>query len=123
MELTAVVRALEDLSSERPGQPLLVVSDSAYVVNCFAEDWYTTWRRNGWKTRAGEPVQNRRLWERLLSVWEAYPVPVTFRHCRSHGKGGAADSDHVFGNDQADRLAVAARKLGRGGRPAGGGFA
>lgn len=121
MELEAVIRALEAMRDERPGQPLLLVSDSAYFVNCIAEGWYVKWRRNGWTNAEGEPVKNQRYWQRLLEVWEHYPDPVTFRHCRGHGRGGVADTEHVFGNNKADRLAVAARKMGHGKRDREGG--
>ena len=48
MEVTAVLRALEELSG-----PLLVVSDSTYVVNCFRNRWFEGWKRRGWRNAAG----------------------------------------------------------------------
>ena len=108
MEMLAVVKALEWATDELPGG-LLIVSDSAYVVNCFADQWYVRWRTNGWVSSGKKPVLNRDLWEAMLDLYESYPDPITFRHCRGHGKGGIADAPHVAGNHQADRLAVAAR--------------
>ena len=34
--------------------PLLVISDSTYVVNCFRDRWWEGWKRRGWRTRAGQ---------------------------------------------------------------------
>ena len=62
MEITAVLKALEELEG-----PVLVISDSTYVVNCFRDRWYEGWKRRGWKNTAGKPVANRDLWEPLLA--------------------------------------------------------
>ena len=32
--------------------PVEVVSDSTYVVNCFRDRWWAGWQRNGWKNSA-----------------------------------------------------------------------
>ncbi len=42
----------------------------AYIVNCINNKWYINWRKNGWKTAKKTPVENRELWERLLSLIE-----------------------------------------------------
>jgi ribonuclease HI len=63
MEITAVVKALEALDG-----PVLVMSDSTYVVNCFRDRWWEGWKRRGWKNSAGKPVANRDLWEPLLGL-------------------------------------------------------
>lgn len=110
MELLAVIKALEHLAIEHAYERLLVVSDSAYVVNCFADEWHVKWAKNGWTNSTGKPVKNRDLWERLIHLWSAHQNAVTFRHCRGHGKGGIGDAPYVKGNDKADKLAVAARK-------------
>jgi ribonuclease HI len=71
MELAAVMEALASLN-----QPcdVTVFSDSAYVINCFKQKWYVSWRKNGWKNAKGAPVQNRDLWESLLSQVERHTV-------------------------------------------------
>src|SRR4051812_13772235 len=53
MELTAVLRAIED----NPGRPLTLVMDSTYVKDGL-QKWSVNWIRNGWRTKAGEPVKN-----------------------------------------------------------------
>lgn len=112
MEMLAVLQALRAMVRHRSDQPLLIVSDSAYVVNCFAEQWYVRWMKNDWKNSSGDPVANRDYWESLIDLYLFYPKPVTFRHCRGHGRGGPADAEHVRGNGIADRLAGRARQMG-----------
>lgn len=95
MEVTAVLQALGAL----PG-PLLVVSDSTYVVNCFRDKWWAGWRRRGWKNAAGQPVANRDLWEPLLGLALDERRPVRFAWVRGHS------GDPM--NDRVDLLATAA---------------
>ena len=109
MELWA---ALEALGAFNPDIPLRVVSDSAYLVNCFHERWFDDWRARGWRNSKREPVANRELWEELLAAVAAHRAPIEWVHVRGHGKansrGERPDPQHVHGNDQADRLATAA---------------
>lgn len=46
MEIQAVISALSHL--KEPCQ-VKVYSDSAYVVNCFQQNWIRGWLKNGWK--------------------------------------------------------------------------
>jgi len=71
MEITAVIEALKQLN-----QPcrVTVYSDSAYVVNCFRNDWIGSWQRNGWKNSKGQPVENQDLWKELLRLMEIHQV-------------------------------------------------
>ena len=95
MELTAALEAVRAL----PG-PLLVMSDSTYVVNCFRDKWYQGWERRGWKNSAGKPVANRDLWEPLIEEVLARDGQVRLLWVKGHS--GDVMNDHV------DRLAVAA---------------
>ena len=63
MEIRAALEAVRSLSG-----PLLVVSDSTYVVNCFRDRWYAGWMARGWTTSAKKPVANRDLWEPLVAL-------------------------------------------------------
>ncbi len=92
MELTAVAEALACL--KRPSE-VVVYSDSAYVINCFRQKWYVSWRRNGWQNSKGDPVQNRDLWERLLSLVEQHQV--RFEKVKGHAG--------VEWNERCDELA------------------
>jgi ribonuclease HI len=79
--------------------PLLVVSDSTYVVNCFRDRWYVGWLARGWMTSAKKPVANKDLWEPLVAL-VLERGDVAFRWVKGH-------SGHEM-NDFVDRLAVAA---------------
>jgi len=95
MEITAVVKALEALDG-----PVLVMSDSTYVVNCFRDRWWEGWRRRGWKNTAGKPVANRDLWEPLLGLALDPDRGVRFGWVKGHS-GDAM-------NDRVDLLATEA---------------
>ena len=68
MELSAPIAGLSALKEK----DLLVriYSDSSYLVNCFQQGWHKNWVKNGWKTSQKKPVENRELWEKLLSLME-----------------------------------------------------
>ena len=72
MELTACIRALEQIKSGK--YTVEVYTDSAYLVNCINSKWYMAWQKNGWKNAAKRPVENRDLWERLLTLLSLYKV-------------------------------------------------
>jgi len=95
MEVTAVVRALQAL----PG-PIHIVSDSTYVVNCFAQRWWAGWQRRGWKNAQGKPVANQDLWRELLPLALESDRTVTFEWVKGH-------SGHRM-NDVVDLLATQA---------------
>src|SRR5699024_1394065 len=91
-ELLAVIIGLNRLYPTT--EPILVYSDSAYIVNCFKQGWYHNWRVNGWKASSGKPVKNRNLWESLLSYVDS--MNVEFIKVKGH-------SD-VVGNIEADSM-------------------
>ncbi|GEO26132.1 ribonuclease H [Alicyclobacillus acidoterrestris] len=95
MEIMAVIGALRVLK-----QPcdVVVYSDSAYVINCFQQKWYVNWQKNGWRNSKGEMVQNRDLWEELLSVMA--PHKVQWKKVKGHAG--------VAWNERCDELARAA---------------
>ncbi len=65
MELLAAVKALESLTEPCS---VLLYSDSAYLINAFVQDWFSSWLRKGWKNTKNQPVSNRVLWEKLLAL-------------------------------------------------------
>ena len=99
MEITAALEALRALPD-----PLEVVSDSTYVVNCFKQRWHDGWRSNGWRNSQKKPVANRDLWEPFIAL--ALERDVTFRWVKGHG------TDRM--NHLVNELAVEAAQLGRG---------
>src|SRR5215213_7842934 len=62
MEIAAALEAVRALDG-----PLVVVSDSSYVVNCFRDRWWEGWLARGWTTSAKKQVVNRDLWEPLVA--------------------------------------------------------
>jgi ribonuclease HI len=97
MELTAVLEGLRALT--RPVE-VVVHTDSAYVQRAFGDGWLQRWQRNGWKTAAKKPVENRDLWEALLEA--AKPHQVRFERVKGHAG--------VELNERVDLLAVQAAR-------------
>jgi ribonuclease HI len=97
MELTAVVRGLEQLTKPTA---VTLVCDSVYVGKGLSE-WMPKWKANGWKRREGgqlKEVKNEDLWRRLDQL--AGQHKIKFQHIAGH-------SGHAE-NERCDRLAVAA---------------
>jgi ribonuclease HI len=92
MELRAAVEALKSL--QLPSWVRLY-SDSAYLVNCFRQGWMDRWRRNGWLTAAGKPVENRDLWQEILA--QALRHRVEWHKVKGHSANEQ--------NERCDRLA------------------
>ena len=63
MELTAVIRAIEDASLLGVSE-ISISTDSQYVKNGITT-WIFNWKKNGWRTSSKDPVKNRELWEHL----------------------------------------------------------
>jgi ribonuclease HI len=99
MEIQAVLEAVRALDG-----PLLVVSDSTYVVNCFRDLWWQGWLTRGWLTSAKKPVANRDLWEPLVTEVRSRG-DIDFRWVKGHS------GDTM--NDLVDLLAVAAAQTQR----------
>lgn len=70
MEMTAAIEALSAL--KRPS-PVIVTTDSQYLVKGMTE-WIKGWIRKGWVNSKKEPVLNRDLWERLLELTRQHRV-------------------------------------------------
>ncbi len=102
MELLGCITALESLPGE---EPVLLHSDSRYLVDAVNKGWARTWRRKGWKKANGEAALNIDLWKRLLTLLEGRRVELKWV------KGHAG---HVW-NERCDRLvheAIAQGNLG-----------
>lgn len=97
MEIAAVIEALKHL--KEPCQ-VQVYSDSAYVVNCFQQNWIKGWQRNGWMNSKRQPVENQDLWKGLVALMETHQV--TYNKVKGH-------SDNEW-NNRCDELAREAIK-------------
>ena len=101
MELTAVIMALEYIyNNSKEKEKNIIYTDSAYIFNCINQKWYVKWRQNGWLTSKKTPVENRGLWERLLTFYEKCAI-INIEKVKGH------NGDEY--NELADRLAVNAR--------------
>ncbi len=95
-ELTAVLHAIE----AHPGdEPLVIESDSQYAIKC-ASEWVVGWKRKGWRTASGSPVQNLALVQGIERAIAERSGPVRFVWVRGHVGN--------YYNEQADLLAGAA---------------
>lgn len=101
MELMAVIVALEALKGEK--KPVVLHSDSRYVINGITKGWARGWRKRGWKKSDGSPALNPDLWERLLDLLPG--LDIRFQWVKGHA------GDPL--NEACDRLANStARKAG-----------
>ncbi len=91
MELMAVIQALEALTRQ---SEIVLTVDSRYVQDG-VERWMARWKRNGWRTKQGDPVKNQDLWLRLDQAMQGHRV--RWRWVRGHS--GHSD------NERADQLA------------------
>ena len=105
-ELMAVLEAVR----AHPGdEPLVIQADSQYAIKCSSE-WVHGWKRKGWRTAAGGPVQNLALIQAIEQAIAARSGAVTFVWVRGHR------GDEF--NERADELAGIAARGVRDGAPA-----
>ena len=101
MELTAALKACEEVEAMDGFATVKLYSDSAYLINCYKQNWWKTWRANGWKNSKKEPVANQDLWEKLIYFFMKAPG-YDFIKVKGH-----AGNQY---NEMVDRLAVAAKE-------------
>ena len=94
MELQAVLEALRAIDG-----PVMVHSDSTYVVNCFNDRWFEGWLKRDWKNSQRKPVANRDLWEPLVELYLRRADELAFVWVKGHS------GDTM--NELVDALAVA----------------
>lgn len=101
MELSAIVAALGYAINS--STTLHIYTDSRYAINGITA-WMHGWAKNGWKTKTGEEIKNKSLWQTLYSLMsERSKDSVTFHHVRGHVG--------VPGNERVDDIA---RELAEG---------
>jgi ribonuclease HI len=98
MALASAVAALQLLARKGARLPVLIVSDSQYLVKGMRE-WVPGWVGRGWRRKEG-PIENLELWKTLLASSRLHDVQWTW--VRGH-KGHAK-------NEYANDLAVLAAK-------------
>ena len=90
MELTAALIGLQNTPID---QEIHLYTDSQYLINGITK-WVKGWQKNGWKTRTGDPVENKDLWEALITQTH---VGVHWHHVKGH-------AGHIH-NERANLLA------------------
>ncbi len=93
MELLAVIIGLESI--KKPDIPIIVYSDSKYVVDAINLGWVHSWVKKGFKDKA-----NPDLWQRFLKIYQKHQVKFVWV------KGHAENIE----NNRCDELAVIASK-------------
>lgn len=91
MELLAVITGLESI--KKPGQEIMVYSDSKYIIDAVEKKWVFGWLKTGFKGK-----KNKDLWLRFLSVYKLHTVRFTW----VKGHNGHPE------NERCDELAVKA---------------
>ena len=98
MELHAVIEALKYAQVTRQrGEKVIIYSDSAYIINCYLQEWYTKWMTNGWRNANKQPVANRDLWLEIIPYFDNFWYD--FRKVKGHRS--------VYWNEKCDALAQA----------------
>lgn len=110
-QIGELMALLQGVLAHPGAEPLTIETDSQYAIRC-ASVWVTGWRRKGWRTASGGPVQNLALVQAIERAIADRPGPVTFEWVRGHR------GNHF--NERADELAgAAARESQRTGVPHG----
>lgn len=101
MELTAAYYAVLD-AYKRGTKDVVIICDSAYVVNAVKMGWLYNWHNNGWETKDGKPIKNKAIWEKFYKLLFERKMNVQFEKVKGHA------GEPI--NEMVDALAVTARK-------------
>ena len=102
MELTAALNACREVEKMDAFAQVRIYSDSAYLVNCWKQNWWRAWQANGWKNSKKEPVANQDLWMGLIPFFEKVPNRYDFIKIAGH--------HGVEWNEYVDKMAVRAKE-------------
>lgn len=107
MELRAAIEALNAIDGmiDFPYDSVTIYTDSAYLHNCYKQNWYIGWRANGWRNAKKQPVANKELWEQLIPFFERWE----FDFAKVKGHAGGRGS-HEMWNEYVDNIAQTASK-------------
>jgi len=70
MHLTAAIEGLQAIKQPRP---VHFYTGADYVRDGITR-WVRGWQRQNWQTKAGKPVSNQDLWQKLVAVASGYAV-------------------------------------------------
>ena len=98
MELTAILRALEwAKENRRKNEKVVIISDSAYAVNCYLQEWYVNWQSNGWISSNRKEVSNKDLWLKIIPFFDNFWYD--FKKVEGHNNN--------YWNERCDKMAQA----------------
>lgn len=104
MEMTAAIEALRFITHRKLATDgktqISILTDSAYLMNGITL-WIYGWAKNGWKTKAGDPVLNKDLWEDL------FKINLNLKHEHEVEWKKVAGHAGVTLNERCDEIAVA----------------
>jgi len=98
-ELMAAINACKFAEKISTSEIIVIKSDSAYLVNCYNQEWWRNWEKNGWVNSTKKPVANQNLWKDLIYFFTN--PKFTFEKVKGH-------SNDKY-NELADSLAVFAK--------------
>ncbi len=100
MELLAVITGLEALL--KPGQDVLICSDSKYVIEPVEKKWL-----NGWVLKNFAGKKNKDLWLRFLKAYNQHQVKFKWvRGHNGHPENERCDELAVQASLKKDQLAI-----------------
>ena len=95
MEIIAILESLKILSKE--SKKIRVYTDSMYFINGITK-WIFGWKRNGWRTREGNEVLNKDLWQSLDLRLSKMKPKIQWFYVPGHS--------NFMPNERADEIAV-----------------
>ena len=98
MELMAAIMALKEATCNYPLESVELYTDSAYLCNCYLQNWWKGWEKNGWVNSKKEPVANQELWKELIQFFNLQYVQI-FK-VKGH--------NNIPRNEEVDKMACAA---------------
>lgn len=101
MELQSLISGLEWVSESGNVAMIKVVMDSTYVLDGFSKS-LVNWKKNSWKTSAGQPLKNPEYWQKLDDLKSRLEgCGFTFQYQLVKGHSG------MELNERVDQIAVA----------------
>lgn len=87
MELLGVIEAIRHLEdfcflNNVENFHCQIYTDSAYIHNCYKQEWYKKWLSNGWISSTKQPVKNKELWEKLIPYFN--DLKFSFHKVKGH---------------------------------------
>ncbi len=97
MEIYAAIAGLRDVKKRFP---IILLSDSRYLVDGMVKGWVVGWQARGWRRNNGGPALNVDLWKELLKLTAQFDI--RFEWIRGHS--GVSD------NERCDELVAEGRR-------------